>query len=100
MDSRQVPPYDEIDAGVRDVVQLVYEAGFEPCDSGDGSKVGTMGCALPFKHVFCVVDPADMLAEAGRLQVLLDDSPLQRWWKVEASYSAKDGRAFLLAIED
>lgn len=41
-------PWDELDVGVRGVVRLLNENGFETCDSGDGkSKFGEDGKPLP-----------------------------------------------------
>lgn len=47
------PPWEELDPGIEPVVRALWNAGYEPTDSGDGSKHGTMECALPVPHVFC-----------------------------------------------
>lgn len=61
------------DPGIRRVVRLLLENGFMTCDSGDGkTKVGTMGCALPYPNVFAEVDEDhDPMYEADRLLLLL-----------------------------
>jgi len=68
---RTVPPYEELDPGVRETVRWLFEHGFNP--TGDGvSKVGKMGCARPIKHVYMVVAPSDTLEnEVDRLYGLL-----------------------------
>jgi hypothetical protein len=51
----QIVSIEEIDEGVRHVVQLLWSEGFTTTDSGDGKKDrAEMGCALDFPHV--VVD--------------------------------------------
>lgn len=42
---------DQLDPGVRTLVQVVRALGYETTDSGDGSKFGDMDGALPFPHV-------------------------------------------------
>ena len=79
-------PWDDLDPGVRQVVKLLNENGFDTCDSGDGkSKFGEDGKPLPEwrsedQEFECVMDiphvaigvPADRLAaECDRLWHLL-----------------------------
>lgn len=71
---RREPPWDELDAGIRDLVRALWRAGFTPVDSGDGSRTGDkadMECALDVPHVFMTCDPAALVAEADRLQALI-----------------------------
>jgi hypothetical protein len=87
--------YSELDDGIRDVVVRLNEQGFQTTDSGDGSKHDKMEGALPFLHVFCVVDEIDLLLlEADRMFRLWPD------WIVEASYSPNDGVGVLLLRKD
>lgn len=88
--------YDQIDAGVRDVVRLLREAGFNTRDSGDGSKAATMACALDYPHVFMVIDPDDALAEAKRCWHVLQDAGLAAWDVVARTYP--DGLCLLCAV--
>lgn len=93
--------YDEIDPGVRRLVRLLRDNGFETCDSGDGvSKYADApeddeiedgpvlvadwaGCAEPVANVYMQIDPARMVSEAHRLEAILE----------------RHGRAGLLAEE-
>lgn len=94
--------YDQLDPGIRDVVRAIHEWGWKTCDSGDGSKAGTMECALDHPHVFCEAKSEHGFAlnlDAHALAELL----IGRFgpgWYVEASYSTKDGKAFLYAMKD
>ncbi len=71
--ARQEPPYDELDPGIRETARWLFDNNFNPTDSGDGvTKVGTMGCAQPFPHVYMVVREPDLLeTEVERLYNLL-----------------------------
>lgn len=87
--------YEEMDAGIRDTVRLLRNNGFDTTDSGDGSKAGHMGCAIEFPHVFCAMQRfEDFVSQADKAQGLLGDD-----WTVEASYSAKDQRTFLMCMK-
>lgn len=79
---RPVPPYDELDAGIRETVRWLFDHGFEPTDSGDGASKFTdpgnrfygLAGALDEPHVFMrVASPADLAAEADRLHGLLEE---------------------------
>lgn len=76
------------DPGIRDIVRLLQEHGFETCDSGDGSKDGEMGCALPYPHVVVQTGPATMREEAVDVQRLLPDWSVECNWKVGAKEPA------------
>lgn len=91
--------YDALDPGIREVVRAINEWGWRTCDSGDGSKAGTMGCALDHPHVFCEADVASLVADAHTLANRLVERFGDGWY-VEASYSTKDGKAFLYATKD
>lgn len=92
--------YDALDPGIREVVRAINEWGWKTCDSGDGSKAGTMEGALDHPHVFCEARDADRLpSEAYHLHDLLRIR-FGSGWYVEANYSTKDGKAFLYALKD
>lgn len=65
---RVEPPWEELDDGIRETVRELWDAGFDPCDSGDGSKAGKMEGALAVPHVFMRVDPSRMVLEALALK--------------------------------
>lgn len=69
--------YDELDPGIRDTVRWLRDRGFKTTDSGDGAtKLLEIRDeeALPYPHVFMVVDDAnDALDEAHRLVCELRD---------------------------
>jgi hypothetical protein len=88
---------DGLDPGIRQLVIYLDGHGFETCDSGDGvSKVGAMECAEAESHVYMIVTPTTMVAEAHRLEALLAaggiDAPELR---IECSYSPNDMTALL-----
>jgi hypothetical protein len=89
---------DELDPGIRDLVVYLRACGWDTIDSGDGSKVGEMECALPYRHV------------AARSRVnLISDSHWLLWdlraaepdtdWHVDATYSPNDGESILFGYE-
>lgn len=89
-------PYDDLDPGIRDAVRLLAYRGFQPTDSGDGvSKVGDPD-ALPYPHVFCMVDPERMLVEAQRAWLLPWAVSGLVKPTVEVSYNPEDGKAVLM----
>lgn len=85
-----------LDPGIRQVVTLLREAGFETTDSGDGrSKPAEWyesGEAMSFPHVVAVVSVDAMVAEAHRMACVLG-----RGWVVEATYSTAGRTAILFA---
>lgn len=86
--------YDQLDAGIRDVVRRLHAQGFETTDSGDGTKAADMSCAVPWPMVACVVDarpPVRMLTERERLARVLGPE-----WVVTLSYDGQ-GPAILSA---
>jgi hypothetical protein len=87
--------YSELDPGIRDVVRVMREAGFDTTDSGDGvSKPKDGMCVLEYPHVFAMTEPARMVSEADRLVALLGPE-----WDVDVSYSPRDGKAILSAAK-
>jgi hypothetical protein len=90
---------DELDPGIRSVVIALLRRGWDTTDSGDGSKAGTMECALPFRHVAAVTAPGYVVRDARRfLADLRDIAPGVNWY-VEGSYSPNDERTFLFGYE-
>lgn len=84
--------YDALDAGIRDTVRILREAGFDTTDSGDGvSKEADALCVLSYPHVWAVIDPSQIVPEACRMLGVLGPE-----WDVEASYKPGQG-AMLLA---
>ena len=84
--SDSVPPWDDLDPGIRRVVRLLHENGFDTCDSGDGkAKFGEDGkplpgwqtddqdfdCVNPFPHVAISVSGDKLAAECDRLRDVL-----------------------------
>lgn len=72
----------ELDDGIRGMVLWLRDNGFRTTDSGDGSKHGNMGGALPVPHVAMVIVPSDMISECDRLHALVNDPE----WQVEGTY--------------
>jgi hypothetical protein len=70
LDDRDPPPWADLDPGIVSAVRLLWESDFDPTDSGDGSKAATMGCAMPFPHVFCRVPAPSLHREALRAAAL------------------------------
>lgn len=70
------PPWRALDPGIRKTVKLLWTAGFQPFDSGDGvHKFRTgMACgllALPEPHVVMSCAPMILISEARRLHELV-----------------------------
>lgn len=87
--------YDDLDPGIRDVVIMLRNAGFNTCDSGDGSKANTMACAVEYPHVAALTEPDAMIEQSKVMLALLREHDLR--WCVDASYGAHDGQAILYA---
>jgi len=97
------PPWPELDDGIRETVRALWLAGFAPTDSGDGSKSGSMSCALPVPHVAMRCDPRDLVADSRRLLVVVDSWRAYGRWEyvtgagpaVQACYLPADDVAVL-----
>jgi len=74
---------DDLDSGVREMVLYLDEHGFDTCDSGDGSKVGFMGCALDFPHVIAQCTRDNFFQELDRLGKVME--PFMDSWFVQGS---------------
>lgn len=95
-DDRHEPPWADLDEGIRETVMLLWNAGFEPTDSGDGRRLGTkadMDEALDVPHVFMVCAGDDLIDEANRLQRVAEDAGVVKAGEVlvQATYSPDDG---------
>ena len=93
----------ELDPGIRKVVTWLNWHGFETTDSGDGytKLVGDWdeNEILSYAHVFMLVSPEMMVAEAKRLWSLILALPSQiNDVMIEATYSPLDGVATLALI--
>ena len=80
--------YRYLDPGIRDVVRYLREREFNTTDSGDGvtkiQKYGNEVGALPFKHVVIECSLKDMIQEADRASLAMEDHRDE--WLVEAIY--------------
>jgi len=89
--------YAELDPGIRDVVSLLREHGFETTDSGDGvSKPAewyASGEAMPFPNVAAKVARESFFGEAARMQEVLGPK-----WRIEATYWPSSDVYMLLAV--
>lgn len=100
---RQEPTWDELDDGIRETVRFLWDAGFNPVDSGDGRRLGAkqdMDGALDVPHVFMRCHGDALVDESRRLWRLAmnagvieanENGPL-----VEATYSPDDGVAIIV----
>lgn len=86
--------YSQLDEGIREVVRALRDAGFDTCDSGDGSKADEMGCALHCPNVSAICDIETLVEEGDRMLEVLGEG-----WIVQASYSPNDGYAVLHAYQ-
>lgn len=82
--------YEALDPGIREVVRLIRDAGYETTDSGDGiSKRATNPDALPFPHVVVVllntVDANAWADETCRIHEMVR-SRFGTRWKAELSW--------------
>lgn len=100
------PPYldlETLDPGIRRLVSLLREAGFDTCDSGDGSKAPAMECALDVPMVAIEVsrESAIVTAEAVHGLLVLATKPgvLEREGiAVDLSYSPRDRTAIVVIL--
>lgn len=72
--------YSKICPGVRDLVRRLRAAGFDTCDSGDGSHhAAGMECAREYPHVTMIVAPESAMAETRRLRDLVRSWGVMIW---------------------
>lgn len=96
------PDFFSINPGVRKLVALLREHGFNTCDSGDG-KTHDFACDREYPYVVCAVTPDTLVAEAHRLVEVLRAKGVQlapltvdghtRGGDVQAYYGPLDGFA-------
>ena len=77
---------NDLDAGIRFTVRFLRAHGFDTCDSGDGSKAGTMEGALDVPHVFIRSTPETLIRDADRLRELVARIPHA---EIQATYDPK-----------
>lgn len=97
------PPWRYLDKGIRDLVRLLWGAGFCTTDSGDGVSKPEPGRVLDVPHVFVRSAPDVMVLDARRAAAVMaaDGYRLDTTgdgWLVEATYSPIDGVATLAVI--
>lgn len=94
--------YEELDPGIRAVVKMLRDAGWQTTDSGDGvSKPADwyqpdeqgITQAMNFPHVVCRTDPVRLVEDAKDLLGWLPT------WRIEATYCPNDGTALLIAMD-
>jgi len=107
---------DGLSPGIRDLVIMLNEAGFETTDSGDGSNHAQgMACAPEHPMVAILVRPEGMVSESRRLKSLIEQHGLNfeearkvqdcadgsfdiGWPDIQASYSPVDDVAVLVLL--
>jgi hypothetical protein len=93
----------ELDPVIRELVVYLRQCGWDTCDSGDGySKFKTEdGQLMPVKHVMCEDGGVDQFsfADARSLADTCNEFTGSDKWYVELSYSTKDDKTFLIAME-
>lgn len=65
--------YASLNPGIREVVSLLRQHGYDTTDSGDGitNIAAGMEGAIPAPHVHCVIDPASFMHAANKIVALL-----------------------------
>ena len=91
--------YDELDPGIRQVVHLLREKGFDTTDSGDGVSKPAAERLIDRRHVFISTPVASMVEEADRAFDVLRRHGFARA-HVEATYSPNDGIAVIMVFPD
>ncbi len=96
--------YSLLDPGIRRLVRWLRSRGYETTDSGDGSKVTTMDCALAIPNVFIATTASRLTADADALLadlatigvVLGAMSEEEVQPAIQATYDPSDGTAVLM----
>lgn len=94
----ETPPWNALDAGIVDLVRLLWSAGFRTTDSGDGVSKPGAGRVFPFRHVFCQGIPATLVTEADRAARLLS-STVDAHMTIEATYRPTDGVGIIAVLD-
>lgn len=89
--------FDDIDEGIRDLVILLNECGYETTDSGDGTNYENgMECAIPERHVYGMIPVnEDMRMFATTLKFILKSNGYEEA-RVEVSYSPGERGIFMV----
>lgn len=101
-----VPPLppeilDGLSPGIRDLVVDLRAAGFNTCDSGDGSNYEDgMECAVPFRMIAIVVSIERLASETARLAEWCRARPLD-WpaYQIEGSWNPAESTPLILLTE-
>ncbi len=90
-----------ISPGVRQLIVDLRAAGFDTCDSGDGSNFENgMACAVPVRMVAIVVSKEELIPETERLAQWCQDYPLD-WpaYQIEGSWNPAEVTPMILITE-
>lgn len=87
---RNPPPWKYLDPGIVDAVRLLWGAGIDTTDSGDGVSKCAAGRVLDFPHVFAQVPVGEMVEVADRVAGLDWASIDMPQPHIEVSYSPAD----------
>ena len=83
--------------GIRRMVMLLREAGFNTTDSGDGKSNAGMDCAFNYPNIHIVCNPSQLVAKADDLNRLLKGLGIivggdYEGPTIQASYNPIDGK--------
>lgn len=92
--------YDELDPGIRNMVKVLRDNGFNTTDSGDGSKSPTMEGAVDFPMIAVRTEASILCSESDRMFSILEATEPDRMWHVQASYDPQDGVSIIIACAD
>lgn len=92
--------YNQLDAGIVDVVRALHSEGFQTTDSGDGSKAPWMEGAMDVPMVVVKTTEQMLCSEARRMVAVLRLLEPARQWKVDASFNPDDEMPLLVATAD
>ncbi len=100
--------YATLDPAIREAVRALNSVGFCTTDSGDGGKVDTMGCAVPFANITLVTNDGELLTETDRVARMIRLRGLNlvpfgqgededaKAVSIQASYDPSDGSCVIL----
>lgn len=99
--TRREPPWADLDAGILSTVRLLWDAGFQPTDSGDGISKRDSGMegVLSMPHVVLTVQVDELIAQTDAVAATLRAAGYNlnalTGWHVEGTYSG--GVALVIA---
>lgn len=106
MSGHREPRWSEFDASIRETARALWLAGFEPLN-GHGRETALAETGMAIQDMVMRCDPAQLLAEADRLQALvtlwgLPAETEARTLRVEGSYDPHHRSAclILLGVQD